>query len=377
MHDIASPWFDKSEFETRLARVQSVLAEKNLDGLIAFQPETVTWLTGFFTRGYGSFQCAIVPAEGEPAIVCRDVEEYYHDATSVFADRAMWTDSDNPVDVACHAITDRLGNSARLGIELSAWPLSAGRFNAIRGHFPDAVWQDESQLAAKMRLIKTPAEIAYQRQAGKAAEAGMQAAIDTISAGVSEREIAAEICAAMIRAGSDLPGPGVLSSGERAFHLHGGYSDRVLKRGDIVQIETTPNVRHYHARFMRPIQVAEASDEDHRVVETLISIQDAALAEVRPGVQSAVPDQIYRDGVLSAGLRETYTNKTFYSVGLLLQPSGGEPLEAAPGRDWKFEPGMTFHTYVLARGYGMSETITITRSGYERLTNFPRRLFVA
>jgi Xaa-Pro dipeptidase len=37
---------------------------------------------------------------------------------------------------------------------------------------------------------------------------------------------------------------------------------------------------------------------------------------------------------------------------------------------------MTFHTYVLARGFGMSETIAITETGIERLTNFPRRLFV-
>ena len=205
----------------------------------------------------------------------------------------------------------------------------------------------------------------------------MQAAIDAAGSGVSEREIAAEICSAMIRAGSDLPGPGVLSSGERAFHLHGGYSDRVLRPGDVVQVETTPNVRHYHARFMRPIRVGAASSEDHQVVETLIAIQDAALEEVRPGVPASIPDRIYRDGVLSAGLRETYTNKTFYSVGLLLHPSGGEQLEAIPGSEWKFETGMTFHTYVLAKGFGMSETIAVTESGIERLTNFPRRLFVA
>jgi Xaa-Pro dipeptidase len=181
----------------------------------------------------------------------------------------------------------------------------------------------------------------------------------------------------MIRAGSDLPGPGVMSSGERAFHLHGGYSDRVLARGDIVQIETTPNVKHYHARFMRPIRVAEASDADHRTVERLVAIQDAALAAVRPGVPATVPDRIYREGVLSSGLRETYTNKTFYSVGLLLQPNGGEPLEAHPAATWSFEPGMVFHTYVLASGFGMSETILITADGHERLTGFPRRLFVS
>ncbi len=372
---IASPWFEKSEYEARLDRVQRALAECALDGLVVFQPESVTWLTGFFTRGYGSFQCALVPASGTPAVICRDVEKYYLDSTCVFADHAMWSDGDDSIEIASRSIARRLGASARLGIELSAWPLSAGRYESLRGRLPGISWEDKGRLLPTMRLIKSDAEIDYQRRAGRAAEAGMQAAIDSAGVGVSEREIAAEICAAMIRAGSDLPGPGVLSSGERAFHLHGGYSDRILESGDLVQVETTPNVRHYHARFMRPIRVGAASDEDRRVVETLVSIQDAALDEVRPGVAAAVPDKVYRDGVFSAGLRSTYTNKTFYSVGLLLHPSGGESLEATTRSNWSFEAGMTFHTYVLARGFGMSETIAVTSDGYERLTRFPRCLF--
>lgn len=371
-----SYWFERAEFLDRLNRVQSSLKKKGLDGLVAFMPETVTWLTGYFTRAYGTFQFAIIPAEGEPTLFARDVEEYYLDTTCVFSDRVMWTDSDDRLKVAAGAIASRLGKSAKLGIELSAWPLSAGRYEYLRQALPGIIWQDESALVSTMRLIKSSAEIAYQRQAGRAAEAGMSAVIEAAEAGVSEREMAAQLCAAMIRAGSDLPGPGVMSSGERAYHLHGGYSDRVLEAGDIVQIEVTPNVRHYHSRFMRPIRISPASDQDHREVEKLIEIQDAALAEVAPGVAASVPDTIYREGVLSAGLRETYTNKTFYSVGLLLQPNGGEPLEAAPGADWIFEPGQTFHTYVLANGFGMSETIAITEDGYERLTNFPRKLFV-
>lgn len=374
---IDSYWFAREEYTQRLERVQAELKKRSLDGMLAFLPETVTYLTGFFTRGYGSFQFAIIPASGNPTLICRDVEEYYLDATCIFPDRVMWTDSDDKNALSVEAVSSRIGTAPRLGIEMAAWPLSVKRFEGIKAGLPGAEWIDCSDIVSRMRLIKSPAEVAYQRKAAKAAEAGMTAAIETAKEGNSEREMAAAICAAMVRGGSDLPGPGVLSSGERAFHLHGGYTDRVLSRGDIVQVETTPNSHHYHARFMRPIRVGEASDEDHRVVETLIEIQDRALSEVRPGVAATVPDAIYREGILGAGLRETYTNKTFYSVGLLLQPNGGEPLEAEPKATWTFQPGMTFHTYVLARGFGMSETIHITEDGYERLTNFPRQLFVS
>ena len=375
---LATPdyWFPKAEYDARIARVRAALAEAGQIALIAFLPETVTYLTGFFTRGYSSFQFAIIPLEGEPVLVCRDVEEYYLDATCVFPGHFMWTDSDEPLAIGVEAIRRSIGMRGRVGIELGAWPLSAGRFKALAEGLPEIVWDDASKLVSRMRFIKSPAEVAYQRRAAAAAVAGMTAAMESAREGATERIMAADICAAMIRAGSDLPGPGVLSSGERAFHLHGGYSDRVLARGDIVQVEVTPNVRHYHARFMRPARVGEASDEDHRTVESLIAIQDAAMQAVAPGAAASIPDAIYRDGVLSAGLRETYTNKTFYSVGLMMSPNGGEPLEAAPGCNWVFEPGMTFHTYVLARGFGMSETITITETGYEKLTHYPRQLFV-
>jgi Xaa-Pro dipeptidase len=368
-------WFPPAEFHARLGRVQAALKARGLDAMLAFQPESVTWITGFFTRAYSSFQFAIIPAEGSPTMFCRDVEEYYLDSTCVFPDRVMWADSDDRLAVAVGAITSRIGTAAAIGMEKSSWMLDAQRWEAITSALTGARIEDVSGLVSDLTKIKSPAEIVYHRNAARAAEAGMRAGIDTAATGVTEREMAAEICAAMIRAGSDLPGPGVLSSGERAFHLHGGYSDRVLARGDIVQLEVTPNVRHYHSRFMRPFRVAEASDEDFAIAEKLIAIQDAAIAEVRPGVAATVPDAIYREAVLGAGLREVYTNKTFYTVGLNLAP-GGDGLEAHPAANWSFEAGMVLHTYVIAKGFGMSETILVTLDGSERLTRFERKLFV-
>jgi Xaa-Pro dipeptidase len=369
-------WFLREEYLARVGRVQAELARLGLDALLAFQPESVTYLTGFFTRGYSTFQFAIVPARGEPAVLCRDVERYYLDTTCVFGGRALWSDGEDRQAAAAAFIRGTVGPAARCGVELSAWQLHAQRYEALRQALPRLEWCDTSELVARLRLIKSPAELAYQRRAGKAAEAGMAAGRAAARVGTSEREMAAQICAAMIRAGSDCPGPGVLASGERAFHLHGGYSDRVLEAGDTVQLECTPCVRHYHARFMRTFKVSQASPEDRALAAQLIAIQDKALAEVGPGVSAAVPDRIYRDGVLGAGLAQTYTNKTFYSVGLQLAPSGGESLEAAPGCRWRFEAGMTFHTYVLARSFGFSETIAITPAGYERLTTYPRELCV-
>jgi Xaa-Pro dipeptidase len=369
-------WFPRAEYLDRVAKVQVALKQRGLDALVAFQPESVTWLTGFFTRGYSTFQFAVVPASGEPGVLCRDVAEYYLDKTCVFADRALWADGDDRIAAALAFLRRKLGSRARCAIEKSAWQLNAERWDALKERMSGIDLVDAGELVTRLRLVKSPAEIAYQRRAGLAAEAGMAAAVATAKVGAGERDMAAEIAAAMIRAGSDVAGPGPLASGERAFHLHGAYSDRVLARGDTVQVECTPAVRYYHARFWRTLKVGAASAAEREKAATLLAIQDRALAAVAPGVAAAIPDRIYREGVLAAGLRKTYTNKTFYSLGLMLPPTGGEPLEAAPGATWRFEPGMVFHTYVFADSFGFSETIAITERGFERLTNFRRELIV-
>lgn len=370
-------WFNPNEFGDRLARVQAEVRERGLDGVVIFQPETITWLTGFFTAGHGYFEIAVVPPDGPPTVLCRDVSRYYADRTCAWNEVAYWSDGDESVDVAVRLILKTLGVRPRMGIDLDAWPLSAGTYLALRERLPHVEFANLGPYLAGLRLVKSPAEIEYQRRAGRAAEAGMAAGLAAAQPGATERDVAAAVCSALVRAGSDTPGPGVLSSGERAYHLHGRATDRVLALGDTLQLEACPHVRQYNARFMRTIKVGQASRDDEDLAEILISIQDRALATVRPTVPATVPDSIYREGILGTRRAMRYTNKTFYSIGLLMDPHGAEPLEATPSSTWLFRPGHVFHTYLLVDGFGFSETIAVTDSGYERLTNFPRRLLVS
>jgi len=76
-----------------------------------------------------------------------------------------------------------------------------------------------------MRMLKTPPtpEIAYQaRPPGRPARRAYDSRLSNGAVGGSKkREMASGGGAAMISAGSDLPGPGVLSPASEV-HLHGG-----------------------------------------------------------------------------------------------------------------------------------------------------------
>ena len=377
LEQVITSWFDKTEYNSRLSKLQSELKQRNLDGLVTFLPETITWTTGFYTRAFTGFQLAVIPTVGEPTIMCRNVSLYYVERTYAFNQFELWKDGDDKTQKAIELIKTVFGNNSRLGIEAGAWSVSYSLYQSLIDGLPDATWTDVGDMATMLRIVKSPAEIAYLRKAAVAAEVGMTAGVEAAQVGSCERDIAAAVCAGMIKAGSDHAGPGVLSSGERANHLHGGATDRILEIGDTVQLEPTPHVRHYNARFMRTVKVAEASDEDFEMAAKLIDIQDKALATVASGVAATVPDGYYREGILSSGLADQYTNKTFYSVGMLMDPTDAEPLEANPTTTWSFEAGMTFHSYLLVKDFGFSETILVTEDGYERLTKYPRKLIIS
>lgn len=367
-------WFEKREFVSRLARIQTVLVKRGLDALLAFQPETITWATGHYTRAYTGYQVALIPREGEPVLICRNVSRFYAENTVAIGSVEYWRDGQDRDALTLSVIRKHLGTPRALGIELNSWVLNPLRFEALVQSLTPAKLVDVGKDMANLRLIKSPAEIEYQRLAARAAEAAMEAALAAARPGANELDVAAAAASALILAGSDTPGPGVLSSGERARHLHGGYMSRRLEEGDTLQYEPTPHARHYNARFMRTIKVGRASKTEIENAEKLIAVQDKALAAVAPGVPASVPDRIYREGILATGLTDQYTNKTFYSVGLLMNPTDAEPLEATPEAEWHFAPGMTFHSYLLVDGFGMSETIVVTATGVERLTTFRRHL---
>ncbi|MCW1413814.1 Xaa-Pro peptidase family protein [Rhizobium sp. 1AS11] len=371
--------FSREEYERRVRNVQADMQSQDLDALLAFEPESITYLTGFLSpRGYNCFHFAIIPRDGEPVLFFRDLEAYHFQRSAAFDRNFRWADGDDVDALAVGAIKSIVGQSAKVGVEKFAWQLNASRYERLAGLLPETlVIADAQNLVRKRRLIKSRAEMDYQRRAGRAAEMAMDAARKAARAGARERDIGAAVAAAMVLAGSDRAEPGPIASGEAAKSIHCMYTDRTLQAGDTVQLEMCPHVQNYHARFMRPLKVGHASAAEERLANQLFTIQDHALSEIAPGVAASVPDKIYREGIVATGIVDRYTNKTFYSVGLMLYPNGAEYLEVTPQSSWSFQAGMTFHTYLVVDGFAVSETIAITATGCEKLTNYPRELIVS
>lgn len=381
MYDRASNeptlWFSADEYRARLTRVQQEIRARGLDALLAFEPESITYLTGFTSIQYAQFQFLIVPADGEPTFVVRNVLRYRIERMCAVADRHWWTDGERSADIASRAIRSRLRPGSRVGIELGAWALNARLFGEMQEGLADIRFSDATGLVGSLRLIKSPAELEMIRRACAAAEGAMGTAVSMLGPGVSERALAAEVARALVLHGADSTKVDMVATGPSARHLGCSWTDRVMQDGDPVFLEIDAEVCRYRGRFIRSARIGSATDEELALAERLLRIQESAIASVAPGVPCSVPDTIYRDGIEDTGVIEKYPNKTFYSVGSMIGPTSFESLEATPGAAWAFAPGMVFHTYLSAGGMNFSEMVTVTETGVEQLTGFPRRLIVA
>ena len=68
-------FFTDEEFEGRLKRVRSVIADSELDACIITNPENVYYLTGLNHQGYFAYTSLILPVEKEPILIMRAMEK--------------------------------------------------------------------------------------------------------------------------------------------------------------------------------------------------------------------------------------------------------------------------------------------------------------
>ena len=95
----------------RLARLRAALRARGADAMLVFSQESLYWLTGYDTRGYVFFQCAVVTADDRPVVLLtRRPDLLQARTTSTIEDIRIWWDADdaNPAR-DLKAILDELG----------------------------------------------------------------------------------------------------------------------------------------------------------------------------------------------------------------------------------------------------------------------------
>jgi Xaa-Pro aminopeptidase len=252
------------------------------------------------------------------------------------------------------------------------------------------------------RRVKSPQELEGVRRAQRAAEAGMQAALDLLS-------VAEPRNGSLVARGEELTCELLKEHVEPAFAKHGCTADEfIVSHGaqtavghdmgsgpisadDIVLLDLFPKDRlsACYADMTRTFAVGEAPSEIREFHRLSKEALDRAVESIRPGVNGADLHKQVCDFFASHGyptqltkpdgevLQDGFYHSTGHGVGLSVheQPGigrVGEPFVA--GDVLAIEPGLYRHGVGGAR---VEDLILVTEDGCEVITEFPYELAVS
>ncbi|HXM63798.1 MAG TPA: Xaa-Pro peptidase family protein [Terriglobales bacterium] len=379
----------------RAEQIRSFLGRQDLQAWIAWRPDELLMLSGYFP--FWGASLLIYFADAEPVLFIPQIEPHDHIPAGLRVQEYPWGDlkCSDPYSVLVSAVGAELakagGKSRHFGMSFSAARTSlpiqaaeqipipegfAGQLSALAAE-PDAQHQ---AAFADLYLRKTPEEIDAIRLANRVADVGLQAFSENLQPGVVETEVAAAVESAIYRQiGHDgifhSRGWAMVQSGPNSAHAgrFNRSTGRRLENGDLVLIELATCVNGYWSDLTRTAPVGSLKPEVEQVLAIVRDSQQAAVDGIRPGVSAGDIDALARDMIGAKGLASFFTHHTGHHVGFRYHDPGFLIL---PGESAKLEPGMVITiepgVYVPERGGGarIEDNVLVTESGHEVLSRF-------
>jgi Xaa-Pro aminopeptidase len=349
------------------------------------------WLTGHWE--WHALCCYVrVPLDGEPTMI------YSMGGTHAEAVRRQ-------VEVAVQDVRhSRNGQYAQVMVErLRELKLERGRiglmevdprhedylpvnqYNTLRRELPDAELVFTKGFLHELVVIHSAEELDCVRKAGKLCEDAMNAMVARAKPGVKEYELRAAAGAAIMDGGGDIDfliigstpmdNPALIFGNPRP-------SGRVLKQGDIINMEIAAGYRGYSAQVGSPITLGPPTDmvrrfwEDitlpgyHRIVAEIApgksaeAMREASRFFREKGVQSR-PTQCHGIDLVTDNPHVAAEHVTGREIDMVLKP--GMVIMAEPNpitADGMF-------------GIFLGHTFIITETGHEIVDRFPLEIAVA
>lgn len=369
--------FPLGEFQERTGRLREIMGQRGVDVMLIDDIEPLAYFTGY-ERSVSFYRAALIPLEGDPFMVLRSLDITPFRQCAWFSDAVGYQDADDAVLVVAQALKHRGFGSANIGIDFASHALSVSTFRRLEQLLPEARFIDMTAVPWEARLVKSELELDHIRRAAYIADTTMSEICVLAKAGVSSRDMSAHAAGRYVALGSSPGYVGPITYGKGWGFLHGFLSETPMVPGDILHVELVPKFRGYSARLMRSVVIGAATADQKAAAEQLVRLQDEQFAAMRPGAVASDVDAILRQGLVRAGLRESYDNITGYTIGFYSQ----QPIRSSdftrvfsPASKWKLESGMTFHMYTSAQGLAFSESVVVTPDGAKRFSKVERRLF--
>lgn len=256
--------------------------------------------------------------------------------------------------------------------------LSVSQHGLLRELLPHVEWLGVDGLLKQHVAEKSRDEVRKLSAAQRLTEAVFDEIIQSIRAGTTEREVAAEIVCAHLRRGAErMAFDPIVAAGAHGALPHARPTNRVIAKGDLVVIDMGCMLDGYASDMTRTVAVGEPGAEARAVYDVVLQAQVRALDAARSGIAANVLDAVARDLIAEAGYAEAFSHSLGHGVGLQVHEwprVSYRTDEALPeGAVVTIEPGV----YLPGRfGVRIEDMIWLRPNGARNLTRTPKSLLI-
>ena len=380
--------FPPEEHAARLVVTRSELRRKGFDALLVFAQESHYYLTGFDTSGYVFFQVGVITADNRPTVLLtRRPDLRQAEVASLYDDIRIWLNAEDadPAEDLRDILCELGLQGGRIGVEFATYGLTAANGRMLEAALDGVcVLEDASDIVRRQRLVKSEAELAKTREAGKLADAAVLAALDAAVPGATESELSAAALTAMLSGGGDTPAGGPLvNTGPRALFGRGIGGPRRIEQNDQVLIELAGSFCRYHVCIESTVAVGIPDPRQHDMMRVADEALDRIKEAARSGLALGKLDDIHRKVLDDSGFATERFAACGYALGCTFKPTWMDvPPMIYSGNPLIMEPGMVFFVHIMIPDTrtgvmaGVGQTFAIRETGTpEVFSELPIELF--
>jgi Xaa-Pro dipeptidase len=359
----------------KLENVRNWLSANQYDVAYFSDFHSIAYLTGFESDPIERVLALVVFPDDKPFIFAPALEVEAVRTAGWSEAVYGYQDSENPFQLIGRYISNHTQHHHTWAVEQSQ--LTLDRANALKTAVTEAqLAGDLTPMMTRMRLHKTPDEIAKMHQAGDDADKAFQFGFNALASGVTELSVLAKLEYELKMAGVvGMSFETLVQFGAHAAEPHGATGNTQLKSGDLALFDLGTIFDGYVSDATRTVAFQQVTDHQRDVYNVVLEAQLAAQAAVVPGMTAGELDAIARDIITAAG----YGNYFVHRLGHGLGSSVHESIQIASGNDLVLEPGMAFSIepgiYIPGDlGIRIEDSIVLTENGADSFTHTSKDL---
>jgi len=377
--------FSDQEYKSRLNKIRETMSKKKMGMVILTSMHNIAYYTGFIYCSFGRpYGCVITEKKIVTISANIDASQPWRRSN---CENVIYTDwKKNNFLKAIVSIIGRDEPPKNIGIEEDH--LTLEMMNKVKSIFNFSNFIDISRDLMNLRMIKSKEEIEIIKNGARIADLGAEEIVKHIRPDETELEIAIQGRDKMEREiAKTYPDAEYMDtwvwfqSGINTDGAHNPKTNRKLKIGDILSLNTFPMISGYYTALERTLFVETIDDASLKAWEANVKVHKRGLELIKPGMKCSEICEELNDLFAELGYIQYRTFGYGHSFGMLSHFYGREAgLELREDIETVLEKNMVISMEPMimipegkpgAGGYREHDILVINENSSENITKFP------